>query len=119
MTPQQTRLALISIFGIAVFSGSAHAKDPGATCGHYGRFAPITQVTGPVLSVSHNWWKMRYIIVQDRNSGCRVFIATDEKSCAEGATFDASGRLKTVTDEDYQATFHFLRGDVGNACHAG
>jgi hypothetical protein len=115
----QTRLALMSCLGLAVFFGLAHAEDRNATCGHYGRFAPITQVTGPVLSVGTNWWKMHYVIVQDKNSGCRVFIATEEKACTEGKTFDATGRLKTVTDEPYQATFHFFRGDRGEACRNG
>ena len=119
MTHQKIIVALASCLSIASLCGSAHAASLSPTCGRYGRFAPITQVTGPVISVGTNWWNMRYIIVQDRNSGCRVFIATDEKSCVEGVTFNASGRLKTITDEDYQTTFHFFRGDQENACQSG
>ncbi len=107
---------LCAILGLLILVGGAYADDTNQTCGHYGRSASLRQVTGPVISTGTNWWNLRYIVVQDKNSRCRVFVLTDEISCKTGKDFDAFGRLRSTTDDGYEATFLFFRGTQTTAC---
>jgi hypothetical protein len=80
-----------------------------AACGPFGRQAPLRQVEGPVTASGSGYLGARHIVVRDEKSGCRVFVLSEDTSCAPGSRFAGFGRLKSAKGEDFDAVFRFFR----------
>ena len=102
-------LALLTTQGVL-------AADATIVCGQYGRFAPMREVTGAVISTAVDGWGFRHVVVADSNSGCRVFVLTENLACAPGNMFRGIGHMRSSKGEGYDATFHFHLSSSKAAC---
>jgi hypothetical protein len=96
-----SRLCLPAAFALAL--------TPAAACGPFGRYAPLRQVEGQIVTTGSGLLGSRHIVVRDENSGCRVFVLSDDARCTPGSRFAGFGRLKSAKGEDFDATFRFFR----------
>ncbi len=87
--------------------GAAEAGD-GPFCGRTGKFAPIRHVSGTVVSTGTTWWGTHYIVMQDQDTGCRVYVPTEEAACVPGRSFGGAGRMTSAKEKNYEVTFRLV-----------
>ena len=74
-------------------------------CQFFGKYGTNREITGLVTRDVRDDQDYRHIIVQDQGTGCRVFVLTEDKSCAVGKQFKAFGRLRSYSRDDHDVMF--------------
>ncbi len=108
---------LLCAVAAGFFVRPALAEPTNAHCLHFsGRYEPIREVIGEVTTVAIDRLGVRHIIVQDQNSGCRVFVVTDEQTCTPGKSFNGSGRPRSLGGEDHDVMLDYHYSSEKPAC---
>jgi hypothetical protein len=96
----------------AVLAAGASA----ATCTGFGKYSAPRAISGEVRERERDALGFTHIVVKDEQSGCRVFVLTENKpGCVVGRQFAGYGRLRSdFKGSEYDSTLD--AGRSGKHC---